>query len=99
MFYDIRGLTPFTEYEFVVLAVNNVGRGDNSKPVVATTGETGTRGQRRIEQYWSSSLTVVSHEEDRALQFWYVYLKGSSEVPGFPWKNNWFRVKYDEEKT
>ena len=40
-FYDIRGLTPYTEYEFVVLAVNNVGRGDNSVPVVATTGETG----------------------------------------------------------
>ena len=40
-FYDIRGLTPFTEYEFVVLAVNNVGRGDTSRPVVATTGETG----------------------------------------------------------
>jgi hypothetical protein len=40
-FYDIRGLTPYTEYEFVVLAVNNVGRGDKSRPVVATTGETG----------------------------------------------------------
>jgi hypothetical protein len=40
-FYDIRGLTPYTEYEFVVLAVNNVGRGDKSSPVVATTGETG----------------------------------------------------------
>lgn len=40
-FYDIRGLTPYTEYEFVVLAVNNVGRGDKSMPVVTTTGETG----------------------------------------------------------
>ena len=41
MFYDIRGLTPYTEYEFVVLGVNNVGRGEKSQPVVATTGETG----------------------------------------------------------
>jgi hypothetical protein len=40
-FYDIRGLTPFTEYEFVVLAVNSVGRGPQSIPVNATTGETG----------------------------------------------------------
>jgi len=43
-FYDIRGLTPFTDYEFVVLAVNNVGRGDKSRAVVATTGETGKNG-------------------------------------------------------
>ena len=41
-FYDIRGLTPFTEYEFIVLAVNSVGRGPPSTPVNATTGETGT---------------------------------------------------------
>ena len=40
-FYDIRGLTPYTEYEFVVLAKNNVGRGPKSDPVVVTTGETG----------------------------------------------------------
>ena len=40
-FYDIRGLTPYTEYEFVVLAKNNVGRGPKSGPVVVTTGETG----------------------------------------------------------
>ena len=42
-FYDIRGLTPYTEYEFVVLAVNNVGRGEKSQAVVATTGETGEK--------------------------------------------------------
>ena len=40
-FYDIRGLSPYTEYEFVVLAKNNVGRGPKSDPVVVTTGETG----------------------------------------------------------
>ena len=38
-FYDIRGLTPYTEYEFVVLGVNNVGRGEKSTPIVVTTGE------------------------------------------------------------
>ena len=42
-FYDIRGLSPYTEYEFVVLAKNNVGRGPKSDPVVATTGETGKK--------------------------------------------------------
>ena len=32
--------SPYTEYEFGVLAVNNVGRGQKSTPVIATTGET-----------------------------------------------------------
>ena len=38
-FYDIRGLSPYTEYEFVVLGVNNVGRGDKSQPILITTGD------------------------------------------------------------
>ena len=38
-FYDIRGLSPYTEYEFVVLGVNNVGRGDKSMPILLTTGD------------------------------------------------------------
>jgi receptor-type tyrosine-protein phosphatase delta len=45
-FYDIRGLTPYTEYEFVVLGVNNVGRGRKSDPVVIITGETNGNGDR-----------------------------------------------------
>ena len=40
-FYDIRGLTPDTEYEFVVMGVNNVGRGEKSQPILVTTGDTG----------------------------------------------------------
>jgi netrin-G3 ligand len=42
-FYDIRGLSPYTEYEFGVLAVNNVGRGKKSIAALATTGETSRR--------------------------------------------------------
>ena len=38
-FYDLRGLSPNTEYEFAVFAVNNVGRGPNSQTVLATTGK------------------------------------------------------------
>ena len=47
-FYDIRGLSPYTEYEFVVLAKNNVGRGPKSEPVVATTGETDNSATMRV---------------------------------------------------
>ena len=34
-------LTPFTEYEFQVLAVNKIGMGPPSDPAYVTTGETG----------------------------------------------------------
>jgi len=40
--YAVRDLSPYTEYELYVIAVNNVGRGAPSAPVVVTTGETGT---------------------------------------------------------
>ncbi|XP_035214536.1 tyrosine-protein phosphatase Lar-like [Stegodyphus dumicola] len=40
MFYTVRDLTPYTEYEFYVRAVNAIGRGAPSSPAVVTTGET-----------------------------------------------------------
>lgn len=42
MFYSVRNLSPYTEYEMYVIAVNNIGRGPPSAPVVVTTGETGS---------------------------------------------------------
>ena len=36
----IPSCSPYTEYEFGVLAVNNVGRGKKSIAALATTGET-----------------------------------------------------------
>lgn len=41
MFYVVRALSPYTEYEFYVIAVNNIGRGPASIPATTTTGETG----------------------------------------------------------
>merc|ERR1711934_5375 len=38
MTYNIQGLSPYTEYEFGVLAVNGVGRGKKSIVALATTG-------------------------------------------------------------
>lgn len=37
--YSIGGLSPFSEYEFQVIAVNNIGRGPPSELVEARTGE------------------------------------------------------------
>lgn len=42
MFYVVRSLSPYTEYEFYVIAVNNIGRGPPSSAASTTTGETGT---------------------------------------------------------
>ncbi|XP_066298195.1 receptor-type tyrosine-protein phosphatase delta-like isoform X2 [Branchiostoma lanceolatum] len=37
--YTVQGLQPYTEYEFRVSAVNNIGQGAPSEPRQATTGE------------------------------------------------------------
>jgi netrin-G3 ligand len=41
MYYTVRNLSPYTEYELFVIAVNNIGRGPPSTPAIVTTGETG----------------------------------------------------------
>lgn len=41
MFYVVRTLTPYTEYEFHVIGVNNIGRGPPSATIRCTTGESG----------------------------------------------------------
>ncbi|XP_076293559.1 tyrosine-protein phosphatase Lar isoform X3 [Lasioglossum baleicum] len=40
MYYNVRALSPYTEYELYVIAVNVIGRGPPSAPVTVTTGET-----------------------------------------------------------
>jgi receptor-type tyrosine-protein phosphatase F len=41
-YYTVRSLSPYTEYELYVIAVNSIGRGPPSTPAHVTTGETGT---------------------------------------------------------
>ncbi|KAF8786934.1 Receptor-type tyrosine-protein phosphatase like protein [Argiope bruennichi] len=60
MFYTVRDLSPYTEYEFYVIAVNGIGRGSPSTPVVATTGETEPgSAPRNVQARPLSSSTVV----------------------------------------
>ncbi|XP_025833935.1 tyrosine-protein phosphatase Lar, partial [Agrilus planipennis] len=40
MYYSVRNLSPYTEYEMFVSAVNNIGRGPPSATVTVVTGET-----------------------------------------------------------
>lgn len=39
-FYTVPSLTPYTEYDFNIVAVNSIGRGHPSAPASVTTGET-----------------------------------------------------------
>ncbi|XP_024937645.1 tyrosine-protein phosphatase Lar isoform X9 [Cephus cinctus] len=68
MYYHVRGLSPYTEYELFVIAVNSIGRGPPSAPVTVTTGETteSTNGgskpgssPRRVQVRPLSSSTMV----------------------------------------
>lgn len=56
------GLTPFTTYEFRVLAVNKIGHGPPSDPVYITTGETGERFVDPVEDPRASLKITVFYE-------------------------------------
>ncbi|XP_050531444.1 tyrosine-protein phosphatase Lar isoform X2 [Daktulosphaira vitifoliae] len=65
MYYTIRPLSPYTQYEFTVSAVNGFGHGPPSQPIVATTGETepGSAPRNIQVRMLSSSTMVVQWEE------------------------------------
>ncbi|XP_023289127.1 tyrosine-protein phosphatase Lar isoform X2 [Orussus abietinus] len=65
MYYHVRSLSPYTEYELYVIAVNKIGRGPASAPVIVTTGETtpGTAPRKVQVRPLSSSTMVIQWEE------------------------------------
>ncbi|XP_024937646.1 tyrosine-protein phosphatase Lar isoform X10 [Cephus cinctus] len=65
MYYHVRGLSPYTEYELFVIAVNSIGRGPPSAPVTVTTGETkpGSSPRRVQVRPLSSSTMVIQWDE------------------------------------
>ena len=58
--YLFTGLTPFTNYEFQVQAVNNIGQGLPSESVYVKTGETGNFPQDLAIFGLFSGLIVVT---------------------------------------
>ncbi|XP_076680114.1 tyrosine-protein phosphatase Lar isoform X4 [Andrena cerasifolii] len=73
MYYHVRSLSPYTEYELYVIAVNAIGRGPPSAPVTVTTGETtestnggakpGTAPRKVQVRPLSSSTMVIQWDE------------------------------------
>ncbi|XP_072947207.1 tyrosine-protein phosphatase Lar isoform X2 [Epargyreus clarus] len=64
-YYSVTNLSPYTEYEMYVIAVNNIGRGPPSPPAVITTGETEPGSAPRNVQVrpLSSSTMVIQWDE------------------------------------
>ncbi|XP_076346267.1 tyrosine-protein phosphatase Lar-like isoform X2 [Tachypleus tridentatus] len=90
-FYTIRDLTPYTEYEFFVIAFNDIGRGPPSTPAVATTGETEPgSAPRNVNARPLSSSTVVIQwdppkEPNGQVTGYKVYYTTSPNLPTNTW--------------
>ncbi|KAL4709306.1 hypothetical protein ACJJTC_013366 [Scirpophaga incertulas] len=64
-YYSVTNLSPYTEYEMYVIAVNNIGRGPPSAPTAVITGETEPGSAPRNVQVrpLSSSTMVIQWDE------------------------------------
>ncbi|KAM4807562.1 receptor-type tyrosine-protein phosphatase delta isoform 13-T13 [Rhinophrynus dorsalis] len=63
--YSVAGLSPYSEYEFKVVAVNNIGRGPPSEPVLTRTSEQAPSSPpRNVQARMLSSTTVLVQWEE-----------------------------------
>ncbi|XP_075452567.1 receptor-type tyrosine-protein phosphatase delta isoform X37 [Ascaphus truei] len=63
--YSVAGLSPYSEYEFRVVAVNNIGRGPPSEPVMTRTSEQApSSAPRNVQARMLSSATVLVQWEE-----------------------------------
>lgn len=63
--YSVGGLSPYSDYEFRVVAVNNIGRGPPSESIEAKTAEQApSTAPRQVRGHMLSSTTAVIHWEE-----------------------------------
>ncbi|XP_072749462.1 tyrosine-protein phosphatase Lar isoform X5 [Anoplolepis gracilipes] len=100
MYYHVRSLSPYTEYELYVIAVNSIGRGPPSAPVIVTTGETtestnggakpGTAPRKVQVRPLSSSTMVIQWDEPETpngqVTGYKVYFTTDSNQPMASWQ-------------
>ncbi|XP_012542429.1 tyrosine-protein phosphatase Lar isoform X8 [Monomorium pharaonis] len=100
MYYHVRSLSPYTEYELYVIAVNSIGRGPPSAPVMVTTGETtestnggakpGTAPRKVQVRPLSSSTMVIQWDEPETpngqVTGYKVYYTTDSNQPMASWQ-------------
>uniref|UniRef100_A0A674MA28 protein-tyrosine-phosphatase n=1 Tax=Takifugu rubripes TaxID=31033 RepID=A0A674MA28_TAKRU len=63
--YSVGGLSPYSDYEFRVVAVNNIGRGPPSETIEAKTAEQApSTAPRQVRGHMMSSTTAVIHWDE-----------------------------------
>ncbi|XP_072260370.1 receptor-type tyrosine-protein phosphatase delta isoform X24 [Pyxicephalus adspersus] len=63
--YSVAGLSPYSEYEFRIVAVNNIGRGPPSEPVLTRTSEQApSSAPRNVQARMLSSTTILVQWEE-----------------------------------
>ncbi|XP_044128413.1 receptor-type tyrosine-protein phosphatase delta isoform X15 [Bufo gargarizans] len=63
--YSVAGLSPYSEYEFRVVAVNNIGRGPPSEAVTTRTSEQApSSAPRNVQARMLSSTTILVQWEE-----------------------------------
>lgn len=63
--YSVGGLSPYSDYEFRVVAVNNIGRGPPSEAIEAKTAEQApSTAPRQVRGHMMSSTTAVIHWDE-----------------------------------
>ncbi|CAH1184278.1 unnamed protein product [Phyllotreta striolata] len=93
MYYSVTSLSPYTEYEMYVIAVNNIGRGPTSAPAVVTTGETepGTAPRNVQVRPLSSSTMVIQWDEPETpngqVTGYKVYYTTNAQQPMAQWES------------
>ncbi|KAJ8411105.1 hypothetical protein AAFF_G00181400 [Aldrovandia affinis] len=63
--YSVGGLSPYSDYEFRVVAVNNIGRGPPSEGIEARTAEQApSTAPRQVRGRMLSSTTAITHWDE-----------------------------------
>lgn len=92
--YSIGGLSPYSEYEFRVIAVNNIGRGPPSEVVEAQTGEQAPSGPPLSVQarMLSASTMIVQwdppEEANGQIRGFRVYYTSDPHLPFNMWQKH-----------
>uniref|UniRef100_A0A4W4FQU8 Receptor-type tyrosine-protein phosphatase F n=1 Tax=Electrophorus electricus TaxID=8005 RepID=A0A4W4FQU8_ELEEL len=89
--YSIGGLSPYSEYEFRVMAVNNIGRGPPGEPVETRTGEQAPSSPpRQVQARMLSASTMLvqwepPEEPNGQVRGYRVYYTTEAEAPPSSW--------------
>lgn len=92
--YSIGGLSPYSEYEFRIIAVNNIGRGPPSEVVEAQTGEQAPSGPPLSVQarMLSASTMIVQwdppEEANGQIRGFRVYYTSDPHLPFNMWQKH-----------